>query len=60
MLQRTQFRLSCLSLRSVGLSVSGAEETETLLSQIIVGRCALALPLIICALRLFGSSLRHR
>lgn len=57
--QRTQFRLSCLSLRSVGLSVSGAEETATLLSQIIVGRCALALPLIVCALRLFSSSLRH-
>lgn len=41
--------LHVVPLRLVGLSVSGAEKTATLLSRIIMGRCALALPLIICA-----------
>lgn len=48
-----------LPLRLVGLWVSGAEKTATLLSQIIMGRCALAHPLISGALRLFSFSLRH-
>lgn len=46
-------------LRLVGLWVSGAEKTAMLLSQIIMGRCALAHPLISGALRLFSFSLRH-